>query len=308
MRHHDPFTSSGTATFPGHRFIFTPQDEPDNVLIRFIMGEYPENVYAYDPYHVEGDPEQTEKNLQVLSKGEREKYDRWRKTLLFNEQYLNFTGRSYLANYLRAPPSHFMWPAEHFGQEHWVTTKETHFVKEPPADLLQPVAETGEARVLREEDPRILQEYRVPDQSTMNMTLKVVSVAPRVLEIPNFLSPVEVDHVLELAAGIKLSLSLTGEEADRSNEQKKSSTRTSYNSWVPREKSPVIDAIYRRAADLLRIDEALLRLRGKSERPDVKVRGSIAEDLQLVHYQDGQGKKLSMEWLVPTLWRLVSLT
>ena len=46
----------------------------------------------------------------------------------------------------------------------------------------------------------------------------------------------------------------------------------------------VFDAIYRRAADLLRIDEALFRYRGDGEHADLGTQRSIAESLQLVHY------------------------
>jgi hypothetical protein len=159
MRNQQPFTASGTATFPNHRFLFAPPDEPDTSLQFFLVGEYPENIYVYDPYHVPNDPEKTETNLQALSKEDRAKYDHWRQTLLFNEQYKNVTGRSYLANYLRKPPMHYMWRADYFGQTHWVTTKETHFVKEPTVEELQPLGETD--RVLKESDPRLLSQCKL---------------------------------------------------------------------------------------------------------------------------------------------------
>ncbi|KAG7369976.1 2OG-Fe(II) oxygenase superfamily-domain containing protein [Nitzschia inconspicua] len=295
MRHYKPFSTGGTGTFPGHRFFFSPDNDPDTRVKEFVVGEYPQNYYVYDPYFVEGDPVQTEKNLKAnLNKKERKQYDKWRKTLLFNEQYLNFTGRSYLANYLddgpRKAPSHFMWPADYFGQEHWVVTKETHFDRLPPSDDLDPILITGTKRVLKDGDPRILQEYRVKDEPYMNMTLKVLSVIPRVFEIQNFLSPTEIDHILDLAGGIELHESTTGDVGtDRGSDrtkglERKTKTRTSKNSWVPREKSPIIDAIYRRAADLTRIDEALLRSRDKDEHPEVPTKRKVCEELQLVHY------------------------
>jgi hypothetical protein len=299
MRHYKPFSTGGTGTFPGHRFFFTPEDDPDTRLIEFVVGDYPDNYYVYDPYLVEGDPVATEKNLKKqLSKTERKQYDKWRKTLLFNEQYKNFTGRSYLSNYLehgpRRPPMHFMWRADYFGQEHWVTTKETHFERLPPVEDLEPILATGKERVLKDTDDRILQDYRVKDQPYMNMTLKVMSVAPRVFEIPNFLSQTEVDHILQLAGGIELKASTTGDVGTDKSElkadgfEKSTKTRTSFNSWVPREKSPIIDAIYRRAADLTRIDEALLRTRDKSEHPEVPTKKKVCEELQLVHYGPSQ--------------------
>jgi hypothetical protein len=291
MRNHSPWTASGTATFPNHRFIFTPLDDPDTVLATFIVGNYPDNIYVYDPYRVENDDAATLKNLEEnLNAQEREHYEHWRKTLSFHEQYRNFTGRSYLANYLRPPPEHYMWRADYFGQQHWVLSNETQFVELPPKDLLQPLSASKLQRRLQPNDPRILPEYR-NTTGFMNMTLTVLSVAPRVFQIDNFLSRVEVEHIVELAAGIQLKLSSTGD--DVKGEVRKTEdttrTRTSYNSWVKRQQSPIIDAIYRRAADLLRIDEALFRQRNEDEIPERANKATLAEDLQLVNYKETQG-------------------
>jgi prolyl 4-hydroxylase len=295
MKNHNPFTASGTATFPTHRFVFTPVDDPNRILHTMIVQHYPDNLYYYDPYYVEDDPIATEQNLQGnLTKVERELYDSWRKTLLYNEYYLNVTGRSYLANYLRPPPQHYMWRGDYLGQTHSIMTQETHFMTEPPKELLQPITVRGKKRQFSKDAPRILAEYR--NTEPLNLTLRVISVVPRTFQIDNFLSPIEVDHITELASGIKLSLSATGEsepgekrvreEETVSNVKK---TRTSYNSWVKRERSPIIDAIYRRAADLLRIDEALLRQREKGEIPERDDHlTTLAEDLQLVNYKQTQ--------------------
>jgi len=302
MRHYEPFSTGGTGTFPSHRFFFATV--PTEKLHLMIVKDYPENLYVYDPYLVESDPEQTEKNLQEnLNTDERRQYDKWKKTLLFHEQYKAFTGRSYLANYgddgPRSPPSHHMWRADYFGQEHWVTTRETHFVNLPPMSELGRITQSGSERILKESDPRHFQEYRTKDEITheplefMNMTLKVLSCAPRVFEIPNFMSQMEVHHILELAGAIQLAESTTGDVGTNRGPKETSSarqtkTRTSRNSWVPREKSPIIDAIYRRAADLARIDEALLRRRSAEEVPHLTNQRSIAETLQLVHYDKTQ--------------------
>jgi prolyl 4-hydroxylase len=294
LREYTAFSSGGTGTFPGHRFFFTPKggDTKTQRLIQFVVGDYPDNIYVYDPYLVKGDEAATEANLKKsLSEEERKMYDQWKKTLLFNDQYRDFTGRSYLSNFLRDPPGHFMWPAEYFGQEHWVTTRETHFKTLPPLEEVEPVMKRGEDRIFKESDPRNLQEYRVKDSAVMNMTLRVLSCAPRVFEIPNFLSPAEVQHILELAGGIELSESTTGDGGTKANspdETTRHKTRTSFNSWVPRERSEVVDAIYRRSADLIRIDEALLRSRAPTEYPDMPTRKTIAESLQLVHYGKSQ--------------------
>jgi len=200
------------------------------------------------------------------------------------------TGREYLSLYpLRPPPMHKMWNADYFGQQHWVETRETLYTELPPGDELQRLLNADIRRRSLSDSSESLphSQYRSP---MLNLTLKVLSVAPRVFEICDFLSPVEVDHIVHMATGMNLHVSSTsgggaGVGAKRSTD---STTRSSRNSWVKRGKSPIIDSIYRRAADLMRIDEALLRDREDDERPDVQFKSTAAEDLQLVHYGPGQ--------------------
>ena len=120
------------------------------------------------------------------------------------------------------------------------------------------------------------------------MTLKVLSCSPRVFEIRNFLSDFEVEHIMNIATGAHFKRSVTGSSRGRVATDGAPSSRTSFNSWIPRGRSPILDAIYRRAADLLRIDEALLRHRRQDEHPNLATKHSIAENLQLVHYEGGQ--------------------
>ena len=110
---------------------------------------------------------------------------------------------------------------------------------------------------------------------------------PRVFIIDNFLSNVEIEHMLELGTVMNLKESTTGQEKNRG----KSSSRTSKNTWVDRETSPIVDAIHRRAADVLGIDEAKLRWRHEEEdhiSRKIAARSKICESLQLVHYDVGQ--------------------
>lgn len=292
-----PFHEAGTASFPGHKFKVTGVDDESILYHRFVIRHYPDNLQIYDPYLVKNDSEATERNLREhLNEEERRKYDEYRDTIEFSRQYQEFTGRPYLANYLRPRPRHFMWPAEYFGQKHWIESAETHYTQMPPPEKLNQVLSSEEdgnwGRPLKEMGPRVLEEYR-SQQPALNMTLEVLSVAPRVFSIQNFLSEVEVDHILQLAGGIKLARSTVGNaEKDlgknASKEEVKSTSRTSLNSWVHRSWSPMIDSIYRRAADLMRIDEALFRQRTEDERPDLASKQPLAEQLQLVHYDPGQ--------------------
>lgn len=206
-----PFEATSTASHPGHRFVFGSLDDPPTVLHRvFIKQDV--NTYFYDPYLVESNPETTNQNLKrELDDEGLAKYEKWSDTIKFSEQYEAFTGRPYLANYLRRRPRHFMWPADHFGQQHWVETRETHFHQLPPDELLGRINSSPSERRLQKGDAPLLSQYRDPNHSTLNMTLKVISCAPRVLEVKDFLSQTEIDHVLKIAAGVTLSRSTIGD-------------------------------------------------------------------------------------------------
>ncbi|KAL7544378.1 hypothetical protein ACHAWF_007763 [Thalassiosira exigua] len=258
-----PYDAAGTASFPGHAFYLTPAEDEETILARFVMNP-PQAVYYYDPVTVEGDEEATQANLDALSADQFAKYQEHVTSRDFGREYVDFAGREYLVRYPRNAPSHKIWRADRYGQEHWVATRETHFVEMPPEEKLGKIEETGERRALMPGDPRLLHEYRSPEP-VLNMTLKV------------------------------LSCSTTAGDNTREKDRERDSTRdtrTSLNTWVYREKDPIVDAVYRRAADLLRIDEALLRPRTKEEHdrkyPHLQSVGSLAEALQLVHYDVGQ--------------------
>jgi hypothetical protein len=228
MRYLAPFHATGTASFPKHQFVMTPRDDESTVLVRLQVQAYPHNNHYYDPYRIRENPTPP----SFLNEREQQLYTRWRKTILFDDQYLQRTGRSYLAHYRRDPPLHFMWPAEFLGQTHWITTLETHFQELPPPAQLSRITTVGKHRRLRDDQPRLLAEYRDNSSPTLNLTLRVLSVAPRVLEIPNFLSPVEIQHILQVAHRHSLHDSTTGDSRGQETAQLK--TRTSQNTWVSR--------------------------------------------------------------------------
>ena len=207
-------------------------------------------------------------------------YDRHIDNYKFSDEYKSFTsGVEWLGMYGRDPPNHRIYSAEYFGQEHHVRTTETQFVRMPPWDELPRIE--PKARV--EEDAIPLKEYRSSD-AALELALKAVSCAPRVFEIKDFISHTEADHILMLANRThELHRSTTGSGGgERPSDHY--STRTSLNTWVKREESPIVDTIYRRVADVLQIDEALLRRRSPEEHPELGTKSSIAEQLQMVHY------------------------
>ena len=249
QRYLAPWEASALGTLEGHIFVFTTVDDANEILTTMRVKQYPEAYYAYNPYQILTNPNPP----PFLAAAEQELYTHWRQTLLFHKAYVKKTKKAYLANYLRSPASHFMWPAAFFGQAHWVVTSETHFVDTPTTlDKLPP---TEYARRLQHNTTVPLSEYR---DSSLNLTLQVVSVAPRVLEISNFLSATEIQHLLDQGDALQ------------------------------REDSPILDAIYRRAADVWRVDEALLRPREPDERPDVPGQFPLTEALRIMTFGPGQ--------------------
>ena len=121
-------------------------------------------------------------------------------------------------------------------------------------------------------------DYRAPGE--MNITITALSCAPRVFEIKNFLSEVEVDHLQDIVHQRNLVRSTTNGHL--------SETRTSRTTWIPRETDPVLDSIFRRVADALRINEKMLRERSMEESLGLPSKHRINEDLQIVHYATGQ--------------------
>ena len=286
-----PFDSAGTASFPHHTFHIE-DDESREVLAKFVINP-PTSVYYYDAITVHDNIDATLDNVAKLTLYEQEAYKAHIDSRKFCDYYYQFTGRQYLSLYPRTKPIHKLWPATYFGQEHWVTSRETHFITNPPLDELTTIDEFGSERILHDTDDRLLFQYREQQQQYLNMTLKVISCAPRAFEINNFLSQAEVDHIMYLTTGLNLVRSTTAGGAERFNAAElerdhTKNTRTSLNTWVYRENDAIMDTIYRRAADLLRIDEALLRPRSSEEYPQMDNTRSLAEALQLVHYDVGQ--------------------
>jgi hypothetical protein len=239
------------------------------------------SLYKYDPY---GSIEEAAKALKAE---ELELYKLQFQSLAFNSVYEHATNRQWLALYGRKhAPRYFMWPADSFGQTHTITTQETHIVSLPDDH-----AAKGKSKISSygstPEDRAYLKDFRSPEP-TLNLTLKVLSVEPRVFEISGFLSAEEAAHMVELGTGMKLSRSTTyaGTIGERRSDD---ATRTSKNSWISRESSPIVDTVFRRAADLLDMDEAYFRFRQGNETnliPESK--GPICERLQLVHYSVGE--------------------
>jgi prolyl 4-hydroxylase len=318
LRHLDPMSGKGLSVIQGQVLFFA--DAKGRLIQRFHITAESTSLHVYDPYYIEGYPEVTESYVAMLSQEQQHLYKKWRATIEFAQHYTRATGRAFLSHYSGptapiTPPKHSMWLADYFGQEHWVTTREVHYDRLPPAEHLQALPQTARDRELANGDPRLLPDYRVAGEtssssssasslSTMNMTLKVLSCAPRVFEIANFLSPVEVQHVLDIAQAKTLQDSSTGAKENANNATGTGTAahanRKSQNTWIFREESPIMDSIYRRAADLLRIDEGLLRNHGRGTDTGSTVeQPTAAEPMQVVHYTPGQEYKTHVDFAYP---------
>jgi hypothetical protein len=288
----EPFGSAGTATYPNHKFIVTSKTNVKKVLTRWTM-KAGESLYYHDPL---GSPENA---MKALSAAQLPLYHMQYLNKLFAAQYRKFTGTDYLALYQqKMPPRFHMWRPEAIGDTFTVESEEIHFLELPPAaDLNRGASVYGP----RPDQIQQMRKYR-DKYPTTNFTLTTLSVAPRVFEIQNFLSDLEVDHLLTIAERSNLKPSST-QAAAGSAATSNDATRTSTNDWISRGTDIITDAIYRRSADVLQMNEALLRWRRTSEIPEFSESMiSVAERLQLVHYDVGQQvRPLQLHYI---LWNL----
>jgi prolyl 4-hydroxylase len=284
-----PFESCGTSSFPGHVFYFLRPKTHEVVCSFRVTKGYA--TYYCDPFvpNDSSDPTagvrtEPQRSLDELTENERKLYDAASFNRVFAPMYKNFTGGSdWLGQFPTQKPKHFMWRADYFGQTHHVQSDESHFVEIPnDPDLLRPLS-IPEMKNSPGSPSLRLSEFR--ETGPLNLTLTVVSVAPRIIAIDGFLSEVEADYIVDLANNKTLQRSTTGMHGKDSHV---SDVRTSRTTWISRNSSPIMNAIIRRGADVLNINEAMMRTRLPDEIPNVPFKNAINEELQIVHYSVGQ--------------------
>ena len=273
-----PFEAFTTVTTPGNTFYITPIYDKDHAMERWTMTA-DEAVVTYDSIENDNDV------YMSLSKEEKKLYEMQKLNLKYGQEYLAKTQRSWLSMFPRPINMHFMWEANYFGQEHKVLSRQSHFVKMPSVKDKKGQKEIrrrldyADYDAMGQEDVLNLKEYR--EQEPLELTLKVVSVAPRVFEIDGFLSDLEVEHLLDMAKIYNIT--------KPNGKEKKKATKTITNAWITREMSPIVDAIYHRSADMMKIDESLLRHRNEYEQTELNSHHSIAESMHLTQYMEDQG-------------------
>mmetsp|Transcript_1809 Transcript_1809/g.3412 ORF Transcript_1809/g.3412 Transcript_1809/m.3412 type:complete len:501 (+) Transcript_1809:53-1555(+) len=238
------FSAGGQSTtnaYLGHKFFFT---DKNNVSNRVAHVEITEDRVLY----VIRDDEEHTVPQELIQRTENE--------LQFMKEYKERTGIHWRHHYgkdgPRPPPTLYMWPTDAIGQIHRVESVNGHW------DCL------GED---------------CQDKTPLNFELEVVSLAPKVFYISDFLNDFEADHIISLARD-KIAVSMVGDAATGYT----SDTRTSRNSWISRTKNKVIDSLYRRAADVLNVDEGIL------------ANNRNAEEIQVVHYENNQRYEAHHDW------------
>jgi prolyl 4-hydroxylase len=291
----EPFGSTGTVSYIGHNIVATLSLGLDDTI------QADNSLYYHDPFKFD-----LNKARQQLSTDQSPLYHMQWQNKFFAEQYKIFTnGRDWLSLYKqKTAPRFHTWRADAIGQVHVVTTNEIHYVELPPKSELKRGTsvygprpdERGRARRHRHRD------------ATLDLTLRVLSCAPRIFEIDNFLSESEIQHLLNLAQvedgehRWEPSTRHFTYNDDHDNAQSSSSNNNIRNAWISRKTDIVTDAVYRRAADVLQMDEALLRWRRKTEIPEFKESLiSVSEPLQLVYYTEGQEYKPHADFTIPGL-------
>jgi prolyl 4-hydroxylase len=242
-----PFQAVGTATTPGQSFHVTAVYDSTSPLQRWVVTADTALIH-YEPM--------TPSEMQRLLLEEVKDYTMfamYQRQLLnraFARDYTVASGRTWLANFPRQFPMHYMHPADHIGQVHQMG------------------------------------EYK----------LKVVSVTPRVFTIENFLTPDECHEIIRLGIdkGLKPSTLHSSATARHTND---TATRSSSNTWLARDTSPLTESVYQKAAKLTNIDPELLAKFHETS----SQHNSIAESLQIVRYRKSEEYTPHHDFVTPSI-------
>jgi hypothetical protein len=131
--------------------------------------------------------------------------------------FRNFNGGSeWLPHYRKEPLLQKIWRDDYIGQEHVVRSHETHFVEIPPiAQRLR-----GERYAVKRNSSAEIAFPEFREAGPMNITIRAESVEPRAFQLDNFLSEVEVDHIIDVVCCCYcLQHSTTGEIGVKAQKQ-----------------------------------------------------------------------------------------
>lgn len=251
---------STTNTYEGHVFFFTDSADRKIEYARFTMDK---NRVLY---LVQSDRHPVPQNLQDLTANETK----------FMTEYKARTGINWRHYYgplgPRPPPTLFMWPAAEIGQRHKISSTEGFWHCRDNTEYKGHASKSSASAAAAN---------ACQHPHGAEFELEVISLEPRVFLIKNFFSAVEADEIIAKASARLEESTVGNKDAGGS---RKSDTRTSRNSWVKRQTSAITESLFKRAADLLQLEDTLL----SSEKN--------AEEMQVVRYVDGQKYDSHHDW------------
>jgi prolyl 4-hydroxylase len=275
---------TATTTYVGHAFKFV--DPGSKELVARLVMRSDTTMYIIEP---------EESDATTLDSAE---YKRVKAEAKWYADYYQKHGIPWLSVHNRPRPELNMWPAERLGQVHRVTSRAGYWQEgDGPggASLAKGVlgsmlwgvtgsavgSRGGPAVTDNLEEPqranrRTLSKVDGPHhQSTAPVELNMTVVSkgpegPRVFLVENLLSDFECDHIVREGSKV-VRPSIVGQDGGF-----KSRTRTSENGWLSRQRTPVLDTVHRRMADVLGLHDSMVRS------------GANAEELQVVRYEPGQ--------------------
>lgn len=255
VKKYSPMSASAIACQLGQEFLFLDLTHPEKPVAEFVVPNYSDEgafLFVYDAFI-----DNSQHLISSLPGHLRDSYRQFQKTLAFGQIYRNAAGRIFLSNFGRAPPMYPLWNAHHVGQLHHVRRT------------------NGDDAMMETEE----------EQQTL--TLEVLSTAPRLFKINNFLSTAEVQHIMGQAKIKGMQKSETLGQATRSLSSSSAKTRTSQTAWLSHHHSPTLERIYQRAAEVLQIPHNALL--------------SMAEDLQVLKYQQDAEYKAHYDFGFPPI-------
>jgi len=247
----EPNAESTTNSYDGHVFLFaTDPENPAGTEVYRVAVELGRVIYAYLEEGT-ADPEALKMHYEELAFDEKE------------YQPASPQNRPWIAYYPpRGKPKSFMYPTEYIGQTFDVQT------------------EWGHTNATALESANVVARRQT-------FTLEVLSVVPKVLLIKNLFTTQEAEHIVNLGKSKVVRSTVAGRDPASSNHGMASDTRTSKNTWISRPTNAFTEIVYKRAADVLRVDP---------ERMHHAYPNGMAENMQLVSYENNQAYAPHHDW------------
>merc|ERR1712228_374276 len=186
-------------------------------------------------------------------------YQKLKEKQVFFEEYFKRTGTPWISSYNRPSPILHMYNRNEVDDIGTVyNIKSTHsFWHCIPDKSLTAKQQSDECQSTED----------------ISVSIEIISVKPKMFVIKDIVSESEAEMVKALATP-KLHRSGTGQAMDANHDDE---TRTSKTAWIGHQEHPIIDTIFKRTADILQIDEDVLKRN--------------AEQMQSVFYEQGQEYK-----------------